>query len=229
MQCATVAIIASLVLAGSDVLPVTAFQQDLTIPVAQQEMRAFPGLPVPAHTLTVTDTIEVDGRWVATVDFAGTPAHVTFRRAGDKWVPAEMAYQRGWVPLAKGFLVLTEQDELHAQSLLRAMASGQFTYAAVCGEGFYARTLAALVKAPPGQADGFILKDMLPPPGIAFLERDHYRIEMNAPASPASPRSCNGVAAGASAQTWSVTARRQPGFAGKSYKMDAEGKLTETK
>jgi hypothetical protein len=26
-----------------------------------------------------------------------------------------------------------------------------------------------------------------------------------------------------------VTARRQPGFAGKSYKMDAEGKLTETK
>ena len=63
----------------------------LTVEAGQQAMRAFSGLPIPAEALTVTDTIEMDGDWYATVDFAGRAAHVKFRRTGEKWLPAEMS------------------------------------------------------------------------------------------------------------------------------------------
>jgi hypothetical protein len=177
--------------------------------------------------VTVTDTIEFAGSWVATVDFAGTAAHVRLRRAAEKWTPAEVSYQGGWIPLSKGFAVITEHDENGAKSWLRAIASGQSTYAAVCSNGFFAPTLAALAAPEAGKSEGFILKEMVPPRGTAVLVRDHYDIAIAASPASGSPRSCNGVRAGGSAQTWSATARRHKGFAGKSFKIDAEGTLTD--
>lgn len=201
--------------------------QSLTAADAQQQLRAFKGLPVPAAAVKVPDVTVVDGAQVATADFAGSQAHVKFQRFAKGWMPAEMAYEQGWVPLPKGFTILTGIDESGIQSVLRAIASAQLTYAAVCGDFFYAPTLAALAKPQPGQSDGFILNDMVPKAGAAWLEKYNYRVAMAATPSPKSARSCNGVPAGQSAQTWSATARRLPKFAGKSYKIDAEGRLSE--
>lgn len=203
--------------------------QEFTAALAQQQLRAVRGLPVPAAALRVTDVIELDGAQVATVDFAGREAHVRFRRAQQGWSPTEMANRNNWIPLVKGFALMTELDQSGVVAFLRAIASAQLTYSAVCGDFFYAPTLAALTRPEPGQSNGFIMKEMVTASGEAATDRYHYRVEMTAPASPKSPRSCNGVPAGKSAQTWSATAQRLPGFAGKSYRIDAEGQISEIK
>jgi hypothetical protein len=120
-------------------------------------------------------------------------------------------------------------DEPGVRSTLRAIMSAQVTYSAVCGGGFYAPTLAALAKPRTGEQFGFLSSSDVPPGGAKFLEKNRYAIEMTAPPSPKSPAGCNGVPAGQSAQAWSATARPLPGYSGKSYKIDAEGALTEIK
>lgn len=122
---------------------------------------------------------------------------------------------------------LLPADEKGVQSTLRAIASGQITYSAVCGSGFFAPTLEALARPEPGMKDGFILASDVPAKGAKFLEKWHYRVEMAAPPDAKSPASCNGVPAGGSAKTWSATARPMPGFRGRSYRINAEGELTE--
>jgi hypothetical protein len=120
-------------------------------------------------------------------------------------------------------------DELGVRGTLRAIVSAQTTWSAVCGAGFYAPTLAALARPRPGEKFGFLSSADVPPDGGKVLEKNRYAIEMTAPASPNSPASCNGVSAGQAAQTWSATARPLPGFSGRSYRIDAEGALTEIK
>lgn len=120
-------------------------------------------------------------------------------------------------------------DELGVRSTLRGIASAQATYASACGAGFYAPTLAALARPGRGEKFGFISSTDVPPDGAKVLEKNRYTIEMTAPPSPNSPASCNGVPAGQSAQTWSVTARPLPNYSGKSYRIDAEGALTVIK
>ena len=203
--------------------------QEYTAAAAEQQLRALGGLPVPATALRVTDVMELDGAQVATVDFAGRAAHVRFRRTQQGWSPTEMANRNDWIPLAKGFSLLTQLDESGVVAFLRSIASGQLTYAAVCADSFYAPTLAALAKPESGQSSGFIMKEMVTASGEAATDRYHYRVEMSALASPKSPGSCNGVPAGKSAQTWSAAAHRLPGFAGKSYRIDAEGQISEIK
>lgn len=120
-------------------------------------------------------------------------------------------------------------DELGLRGTLRAIASAQITYSAVCGGGFYAPTLAALAKPRVGETFGFFPSGDVPAGGSKILEKNRYAIEMTAPPSPKSPAGCNGVPAGQSAETWSATARPLPGFSGKAYRIDAEGALTEIK
>lgn len=124
---------------------------------------------------------------------------------------------------------LLPANEDGVKSTLRAIASGQITYSAVCAAGFFAPSLEALAKPEPGNKDGFILRTDVPAKGAKVLEKWRYRIEMTAAPDPKSPASCNGVPAGGSAKTWSATARPMPGYRGKSYKIDAEGVLTEIK
>ena len=76
---------------------------------------------------------------------------------------------------------------------------------------------------------GFILESDVPAKGEKILQKWNYRIEMTAPADPKSPASCNGVAAGRSAKTWSATARPLAGFSGKSYRINADGEIAEIK
>jgi hypothetical protein len=116
-----------------------------------------------------------------------------------------------------------------ARGTLRAIMSAQTTYSSMCGAGFYAPTLAALAKPRAGEKFGFFYASDVPPGGDGVLKENGYAIEMTAPPSPKSPAGCNGVPAGQSAETWSATARPQPGYVGRSYRIDAEGALTEIK
>jgi hypothetical protein len=115
------------------------------------------------------------------------------------------------------------------RGVLRAIAVAQLTYSAVCGNGSYAPTLAALARPEPGKALGFIHEDLAPAKGARDLEKYHYRIAMTATPSPKAAASCNGVPAGGGAQTFSVTARPLEGFQGRSYRIDAAGVLSEIK
>ena len=120
-------------------------------------------------------------------------------------------------------------NEAGAQSTIRGIASGQLTYSAVCGNFFFAPTFAELARPTADSPTGFILASDVPPNGAALREKWNYRIEMTAKPSPDSPASCNGVAAGGLAKTFLVTARPMPGFTGRSFQIDHEGKFSEIK
>jgi hypothetical protein len=124
----------------------------------------------------------------------------------------------------------------HAQSkddavrgVLISIASGQVSYWANCGHGFYAPSLAVLGRSAPGQLTAFILAEYVPPKGAPALERFRYRFELAVKPAPKSPAGCNGAAAGTLAETYTVTARPMLGVEGPSYQMDHEGKITEIK
>jgi hypothetical protein len=125
-------------------------------------------------------------------------------------------------------LPLTHDDGV--RNALTAIVSAQAGYAAACGHGFYAPTLAALARPEQGRRLGFLYgDDLVPPKGATVLERFRYRIEMTAVPSPKSAASCNGVPAGGSAESFSVVARPLEGFHGRAYRIDADGKLTDIK
>jgi hypothetical protein len=124
---------------------------------------------------------------------------------------------------------LPPADDAGVRGALRAIMSAQLTYSAVCGNGYYAPTLAALARPEPGKKLGFLSDDLVPAKPATDLEKYRYRIAMTAAPSPASGPSCNGVPAGGSARTFLVTARPLGGFHGRSYRIDAEGVITEIK
>ncbi len=95
-------------------------------------------------------------------------------------------------------------NEASAIGSLRAVNSGQSTFAASCGTGFYAPSLVRLA-APPtvGGGDGFIGTDLSTDPSV----KSSYTITMTAgAAAAAAPASCNGAAAGTVVSTYWVGA-----------------------
>ena len=95
-------------------------------------------------------------------------------------------------------------NEASAIGSLRAVNSAQSTFAASCGTGFYAPTLARLGTPPTvGGGDGFIGTDLNTDPSI----KSSYTIAMTAGSAAAgAPASCNGAAAGAVVSTYFVSA-----------------------
>ncbi len=93
-------------------------------------------------------------------------------------------------------------NEAWAVGSMRAINSSQSTYAASCGSGFYAPTLVSLGTAPTvGGGDGFIGTDLNTDPSV----KSSYTIALTAgAAAPGSPASCNGMAAGATMETYFV-------------------------
>ena len=87
---------------------------------------------------------------------------------------------------------------------LRAVNSAQSTFAASCGTGFYAPTLARLGTPPTvGGGDGFIGTDLNTDPSI----KSSYTITITAGSAAAgAPASCNGAAAGAVVSTYFASA-----------------------
>ena len=101
-------------------------------------------------------------------------------------------------------------NEASAIGSLRAINSAQATYAASCGSGFYAPTLASLATPPTvgGGGDGFIGTDLGADPSI----KSSYTITMTGgTAAAGAPASCNGVAAGGVVATYFVGANPTPG------------------
>ena len=95
-------------------------------------------------------------------------------------------------------------NEASAIGSLRAVNSAQATYAASCGSGFYAPTLTSLGTPPTvGGGGGFIGTDLNTDPSV----KSSYTITLTAGVAAAgAPASCNGVAAGATASTYFVSA-----------------------
>lgn len=199
----------------------------LTESVALEQLRADKNLPVRAEDLRIIGITDGETERVVKVDFGGTTANVKFRRFDKRWSPEQFETPTaGWVSLQTGFAMVTGAEEIAATETLKSLVSGQATYAASCGVGFYAPNLAALTTVPPGGTVGFVMDDLKPQAGNAFAEKAHYRIEIQTPPSPRSPASCNGVSAGTSGETWTATATRKKGYPGNSYKIDAEGQIS---
>ena len=91
-------------------------------------------------------------------------------------------------------------NEASSIGSLRAINSAQSTYAASCGSGFYAPTLANLSTPPTaGGGDGFIGADLNADPST----KSSYTITLaGGVAAAGAPASCNGLAAGAVATTY---------------------------
>ncbi len=93
-------------------------------------------------------------------------------------------------------------NEASAIGSLRAVNSAQSTYAASCGSGFYAPSLARLATPPTvAGGDGFIGPDLAADPSI----KSGYTVALTPGAAAAgAPASCNGAAAGAVVTTYFV-------------------------
>lgn len=76
---------------------------------------------------------------------------------------------------------------------LRAINSGQLSYAITCGSGFYAPDLPTLGRPAAGTTHAFVAQDL---GSAAVVIRNNYRIEMTGTAIPSAPASCNGLGAG---------------------------------
>ena len=85
-------------------------------------------------------------------------------------------------------------NEASAIGSLRAVNSGQSTFASSCGAGFYAPSLVRLATPPTvGGGDGFVGSDLSTDPST----KSSYTVTMTAgAAAAAAPASCNGAAAG---------------------------------
>lgn len=86
---------------------------------------------------------------------------------------------------------------------MRAINSGQLTFALTCGAGFYAPNLSTLGTAPPGSNEPFITGGL----GSAdTVTKSGYVVQMAATPFGGAPASCNGLAAGAAGQGFKAAA-----------------------
>jgi hypothetical protein len=105
----------------------------------------------------------------------------------------------------------TNANVASAIASLRTIASAQFTYSAVCANGFYAPSLKMLAAPPTDGKDAFISPDLASDPSV----KSGYTITLvpGAAAAEASS-SCNGLGPGVSVRDFFVSAApNQPGSA----------------
>jgi type II secretory pathway pseudopilin PulG len=102
-------------------------------------------------------------------------------------------------------LMLAKQAAGAASAIgsMRAISSGQLTYALTCGNGFYAPTLSTLGRPPAGSREPFIGSGL----GAAdTVTKSAYIIQMTAAAFAGAPPSCNGLGAGEAGQGFRAAA-----------------------
>jgi hypothetical protein len=86
---------------------------------------------------------------------------------------------------------------------LRAIGSGQLTFALTCGGGFYAPSLTSLGTAPVGTLEAFLSPNLTTADSVI---RSGYTIQLEGAPYPGAPSSCNGLAAGETAQGFKAAA-----------------------
>src|SRR5215831_20203758 len=94
-------------------------------------------------------------------------------------------------------------DASSAIASLRTIASSEAGYSTSCGSGFYSPDLPTLAIAPAGTNSPFISPDLS---YGASVFKSGYTIQMTGTSSPAAPPTCNGLAAGAGAQSFKAGA-----------------------
>jgi type IV pilus assembly protein PilA len=90
-----------------------------------------------------------------------------------------------------------------ALGTMRAINSGQLSYAITCGLGFYAPDLPTLGVRPPASTDAFL------PDGLtnaATIIRHGYTFTVTGTALPGAPATCNGLGPGLAAPGYAVVA-----------------------
>jgi type II secretory pathway pseudopilin PulG len=92
-------------------------------------------------------------------------------------------------------LLLAKQSAEAASAIgsMRAINSGQLTFALTCGGGFYAPDLTTLGTAPPGSNEAFITPSL---GGANTIVKSSYTFQMSAVAFAGAPSSCNGNGVG---------------------------------
>ncbi len=101
------------------------------------------------------------------------------------------------IALPKMLMAKQSAGAASAIGSMRAINSAQLTFALTCGGGFYAPNLTALGTAPAGSREAFISPNL----GHAnTLNRSGYMIQVQGTPFGGGPASCNGLAAGATAQ-----------------------------
>jgi prepilin-type N-terminal cleavage/methylation domain-containing protein len=117
-------------------------------------------------------------------------------------------------------------NEASAIGSLRAVNSAQSTYAASCGTGFYAPSLANLATPPTAQGgDGFIGPDLGSDPSL----KSSYTITL-IPGDPvaSAPASCNGAAPGTVVSTYFVGAAPAGGSGGRFFATNQGGTIFQS-
>jgi type II secretory pathway pseudopilin PulG len=107
---------------------------------------------------------------------------------------------------------------------LRAIHSGELTFALTCGNGFYAPNLTTLGRAPAGSRDAFIS------PGLSSsnaVTRSGYVIEVEGEAFDGAPPSCNGLGVGEAAQGWRAHADPVVGDSPRYFGINVNGAIWE--
>jgi prepilin-type N-terminal cleavage/methylation domain-containing protein len=90
-----------------------------------------------------------------------------------------------------------------ALGTMRAINSGQLSYAITCGLGFYAPDLPTLGVRPPASTDGFLPDGLTSGPTIL---RHGYSFTVTGTGLPGAPATCNGLGAGQAAPGYAAIA-----------------------
>ena len=102
-------------------------------------------------------------------------------------------------------LLLAKQSAGAASAIgsLRAISSGQLTFALTCGGGFYSPSLTVLGTLPPGSNAAFLSPSLT---SADTVEKSNYTIQLSATPYALAPASCNGLAAGAAGSAFKAGA-----------------------
>lgn len=112
-----------------------------------------------------------------------------------------------------------------ALGTMRAINSGQLSYAITCGLGFYAPDLPTLGVRPPASSDAFLPDGLT---GAATIIRHGYTFTVTGTPLAGAPATCNGLAPGQAAPGYSVVADPiDTGATGRHFGTNAEGILYE--
>jgi len=110
-------------------------------------------------------------------------------------------------------------NEASAIGSIRTIASGEATYAAACGGGGYATTMADLGKAPPNGSPAFIAGDLASAVDAAHGKSGYFFTVTNPGGVTvlAAANTCNQAAADASSMFFAATEPASPGTTGTRY------------
>jgi type II secretory pathway pseudopilin PulG len=102
-------------------------------------------------------------------------------------------------------LLLAKQAAGSASAIgsMRAISSGELTFALTCGSGFYAPSLTVLGTPPVGSNEGFVT------PGLGTantITRSGYSIQLSSVPYAGAPASCNGLDVGEAGQGFKAAA-----------------------